>query len=116
MRYMMLIYNEQNGNAQPSAAERAEMVNAHMAFAAEMTERGVMKGGEELHPAAIATTIRVRDGGVLKSDGPYAETKEQLGGYYLLNCADLDEAIDCASKIPTATSGSVEIRPIVEWE
>jgi hypothetical protein len=114
MRYMMLVYNDQSDESRLSLEDRSGVMAAHMAFASEMRSRGIMKGGDELHPAAIATTIKVRGGETLKCDGPYAETKEQLGGYYILDCADLDEAIECAAKIPTAKAGSVEIRPIVD--
>ena len=72
------------------------------------------QGGERLRPTADATTVRVRDGEVLTSDGPFAETKEQMGGFYLVDCEDLDEAIEIASKIPGARHGSIEVRPI--WE
>jgi hypothetical protein len=80
----------------------------------EMTRRGVLQGGERLRPTSDATTVRVRDGEVLTSDGPFAETKEQVGGYFAVDCKDLDEAIKIASKIPTARDGSIEVRPI--WE
>ena len=76
--------------------------------------RACSPGGERLQPAATATTVRVRDGEVLTSDGPFAETKEQLGGFYLVECKDLDEAIEVASRIPGAKHGSIEVRPI--WE
>ena len=85
-----------------------------MTFGEEMTQRGVLRGGERLRPTTDATTVRVRDGEVLTSDGPFAETKEQIGGFYLVDCKDLDEAIEVASKIPGARHGSIEVRPI--WE
>ena len=85
-----------------------------MAFGEEMGKRGVLQGGERLRPVTDATTVRVRDGEVLTSDGPFAETKEQMGGFYLVDCKDLDEAIEVASKIPGARVGSIEVRPI--WE
>jgi hypothetical protein len=115
MRYMMLIFSDQSTGREMSQSERDEMMSSHMAFAREMRERGVMKGGDELHPASIATTIRVRDGETLTCDGPFVETKEQIGGYYILDCRDLDEAIECAAKIPTAARGAIEIRPIVDF-
>ena len=86
----------------------------YMAFGEEMGSQGVLEGGERLRPTTDATTVRVRDGEVLTSDGPFAETKEQIGGFYLVECADLDEAIEVASKIPGARHGSIEVRPI--WE
>jgi hypothetical protein len=79
-----------------------------------MGRRGVLEGGARLRPTTDATTVRVRDGEVVTSDGPFAETKEQIGGYFVVNCKDLDEAIEIASKIPGARSGSIEVRPI--WE
>jgi hypothetical protein len=79
-----------------------------------MGKRGVLQGGERLHPTTDATTVTVRDGKVLTADGPFAETKEQIGGYFVVDCKDLDEAIDVASQIPGAHNGSIEVRPI--WE
>ena len=75
-----------------------------------------MKGGDALQPVATATTVRVRDGATETTDGPFAETKEQLGGFYILDCEDLDEAIEYAAKIPSAKFGSIEIRPIMVFE
>jgi hypothetical protein len=79
-----------------------------------MAERGVLQGGERLRPTGDATTVRVRNGEVLSTDGPFAETKEQLGGYFLVDCKDLDEAVEVAGKLPGARYGSIEVRPI--WE
>jgi hypothetical protein len=76
----------------------------------------VMVGGEGLQPSATATTVRVRDGERMLTDGPFAETREQLGGYYLLDCPDLDAAIGWAAKIPGASSGAVEVRPVMDYE
>ena len=90
------------------------MMAEYMKFGEEMTKRGVLQGGERLHPTTDATTVQVRDGEVLTSDGPFAETKEQIGGFYLVDCKDLDEAIEIAAKIPGARVGSIEVRPI--WE
>lgn len=83
-------------------------------FAEEMGRRGVLQGGERLRATTDATTVRVRDGEVLTSYGPFAETKEQIGGYFVADCKDLDEAIEVASKIPSARKGTIEVRPI--WE
>jgi hypothetical protein len=80
----------------------------------EMGSRGLLQGGERLHPTSDATTVRVREGETLTSDGPFAETKEQIGGYFLVDCKDLDQAIEIAAKIPGAAGGSIEVRPI--WE
>jgi len=114
MRYALLICDEEKRQAEMSEAEAATQMAAYMAFGEEMGARGVLQGGERLHPTTSATTVRVREGEVLTSDGPFAETKEQMGGFYLVECKDLDEAIEVASKIPGASHGSVEVRPI--WE
>ena len=114
MRYALLICTEDKRQADMSEAEVGEQYAAYMAWNEETGARGLLQGGERLRPAATATTVRVREGEVLTSDGPFAETKEQLAGFYLVDCKDLDEAIEVASKIPGATHGSIEVRPI--WE
>jgi hypothetical protein len=114
MRYALLICTDETSDAARSPEETATSMAAYGAFGEEMGARGVLQGGERLRPTADATTVRVRDGEVLMSDGPFAETKEQMGGFYLVDCKDLDEAIEVASKIPGAAVGSVEVRPI--WE
>ena len=114
MRYALLICDEEKRQSEMSEDEAAAQMGAYFAFGEEMGARGVLQGGERLHPTTSATTVRVRDGEVLTSDGPFAETKEQMGGFYLVDCKDLDEAIEVASKIPGASHGSVEVRPI--WE
>ena len=117
MRYLLLIYQNEAAHAQYSEQELGAEYEAYNAFGAELHTRGIeMQGGEALMPTSTATTVRVRDGKIATMDGPFAETKEQLGGYYQLNCKDLDEAIELAAKIPAATHGSIEIRPIVEFE
>ena len=110
MRYALLICTEEANHASMTSTE----MDGYAAFGEEMGARGVLQGGERLRPTTDATTVRVRDGEVLTSDGPFAETKEQMGGFYLVDCADLDEAIEIASKIPGARVGSIEVRPI--WE
>jgi hypothetical protein len=114
MRYALLICGDEKGMEARSPEEASTTLNEYLAFGEEMGERGVLGGGERLRPTTDATTVRVRDGEVLTSDGPFAETKEQMGGFYLVDCKDLDEAIDVASKIPGARDGSIEVRPI--WE
>jgi hypothetical protein len=114
MRYALLICGDEKGTEARSPEEASATLNEYLAFGEEMGKRGVLQGGERLRPTADATTVRVRDGEVLTSDGPFAETKEQMGGFYLVDCKDLDEAIDVASKIPGARNGSIEVRPI--WE
>lgn len=115
MRYMLLIYSNEDDGAGISPEERQKARNAHWAVMDETRRRGILQGAEPLAPTSTATTIRHRDGRVLILDGPFAETKEQLGGYYILDCQDLDEAIAWAEKIPEACRGAhacVEIRPL----
>jgi len=116
MKYALLIYaSEQDWANQPEEASQAQF-QEYMAFTKDIVDRGIYKGGEALQPIATATTVRVRDGGTLTTDGPFAETKEQLGGYYVLDCAALDEALNLAAQIPEAQFGSVEVRPIIDFE
>jgi len=115
MKYLMLIYTDEAKVAQAPPEQIKEMYAAYGAYGVEVKEKKIYAGGEALQPVSTATTVRVRDGKTTTTDGPFAETKEQLGGYYLLDCKDLDEAIDYAAKIPGASWGSVEIRPIVIW-
>ena len=113
MRYLLLIYGPET-DEQPSPEETAQVMAAYNAFGDHIRSKGASRGGEALDPTATATTVRVRDGQTLTTDGPFAETKEALGGYYLVEAKDLDEAIDFASRIPGAQNGSIEVRPI--WE
>jgi hypothetical protein len=115
MRYMMLIYSQENESVTPD--ELKEVAAAHWAVMDETNHRGIFRAADPLEPTSTATTVRVQDGKVLVTDGPFAETKEQLAGYYILDCQDLDEALEWAAKIPTACCGSagyVEVRPIRE--
>jgi hypothetical protein len=114
MRYMILIYNNPAVLASMTQAQQEAEFAAYMAFNQEAGARGVLKDGIQLQPANLATTVRVRDGKTLTTDGPFAETKELLGGIYILDCKDLDEAIEMAAKIPTAKHSSIEVRPIAE--
>lgn len=114
MRYALLICTDEKAMEAVSPEEAQASLNEYLAFGEEMGKRGVLQGGERLRPTTDATTVRVRDGEVLTADGPFAETKEQMGGFYLVDCKDLDEAIDVASKIPGARVGTIEVRPI--WE
>lgn len=116
MRYAMLIYHNEAESAQMSPEEQQALMNAYWGFTQEVQKSGLMKGGEALQPTATATTVRVQGGKTLATDGPFAETKEQLGGFYLIDCANLDEAIEWAAKIPDAKGGSIEIRPVMEFE
>jgi hypothetical protein len=113
MRYMVLVYNEETTSAPPP--ERiAEVAKAYGAYTAMLRDRGAFVDGDELQPTATATTIRVREGQTLITDGPFAETKEALGGFYLIEAADLDAAIGLARQCPGANWGSIEVRPISE--
>ena len=114
MRYALLICTDETAMDAFSPEEAAASTAEYMKWGEEAARRGVLQGGERLRPTTDATTVRVRDGEVLTSDGPFAETKEQVGGFYLVDCKDLDEAIELASKIPGARHGSIEVRPI--WE
>jgi hypothetical protein len=116
MRYMLLIYTTTEQQESLSEEEQAAEYEAYNAFSAEVRKREVMRDGNALHLPTSATTVRVRGGNTTTTDGPFAETKEHLGGYYLLDCKDLDEAVELAAMIPAAKYGSVEIRPIVEFE
>ncbi len=114
MRYVLLIYGSEAASSRMTQEERTALMQAHSAFANETQQRGLLTGGAALQPTSTATTIRVRNGKTLITDGPFAETKEQLAGFYVLNCKDLDEAIEMAARVPDALSGSVEIRPVLE--
>ena len=116
MKYLCTIYGDESawGNATPE--QMSEVMNAYFAFSEAAEKAGVLRGGEGLERSSAATTVRVRDGERVLSDGPFAETKEQLGGFYLLECANLDEAIDWAARIPGASTGSVEVRPVMNYE
>jgi hypothetical protein len=114
MRYLCLIYEAADPTAEYSHEEQKQSLDAYSAFTKWVAERGVMEGGEPLQPPTTATTIRLEDGDVMTTDGPYAETKEWLAGFYLVNCKDLDEAIEVASKIPSAAHGAIEVRPIMD--
>ncbi|GHO49332.1 YciI family protein [Ktedonospora formicarum] len=116
MRYLLLIYTNEVADAQVSDEENAKIYQAYTDYGNEVEKRGVHIDSKALQPTSTATTVRLREGKVLTTDGPFAETKEQLGGYYLLNCKDLDEAIELAAKIPGAANGSIEVRPIMEFE
>jgi hypothetical protein len=115
MKYLLTIYSDEAADARKTPVESKEEYGACFAFTNEVQAAGAMVAGEALHPTSTATTVRVREGKTLTTDGPFAETKEALGGYYLLDCTNLDEAIRWASKIPGASNGSIEIRPVVDF-
>lgn len=114
MRYMLMIHEDENTYAGRTESEAWQaIIRAHSAFIDELRTAGVMAGGLGLQPTTTATTLRRTAGGVSTHDGPYAETKEQLGGYYVIDVADLDAALHWARKIPLHGDGSIEIRPAI---
>jgi len=113
MQYMLLLYAAQDGRPTPESPEEVQaMMAPWMKFTADMKEAGVFLAGDALKPTTTATSVRIRDGETSTTDGPFAETREALGGYYLLDCADLDEARKWAAQCPLAHYGTVEIRPV----
>ena len=116
MQYMLLIYTADEIGPQPGSAEFGQLIEDYGKFGQEASEAGVMVGGEALLPVNTATSLNVRDGKVTTTDGPFAETKETLGGYYILDCKDLDEALSYAAKTPSAAFGTIEVRPIMVFE
>jgi hypothetical protein len=113
MQYMLLIYNDPSGWESLSENERGEIFNAYGTFTAELQASGKMVAGDALQATDTATSVRVRDGETLTTDGPFAETKEVLGGYYLIDVETLDEALEWGAKVPGATYGTIEVRPVV---
>jgi hypothetical protein len=112
MQYLLLIYGNEAQWGKMTEAEHNTVLNEYIQFTKDIAQSGHYKGGNELQPISTATTVRVRDKKRLVTDGPFAETKEQLGGYYLVEAKDLDEAIGLAARIPSARWGSIEVRPI----
>jgi hypothetical protein len=114
MEYMILIYADEKLYSGMSEQRLGELMKSYGDYTQELIAAGVLRGGAELAPVHTATTVRVRDGKIACTDGPFAETKEQLGGYYLIDCANLDEAIQWAAKCPSAGVGSMEVRPQIK--
>ena len=114
MRYLLLIHNDEANIARLSPVETENLIAEFARFTGELKAAGAHEASSRLRPVATATTVRVRDGKTITTDGPFAETKEQLGGYYQIGAANLDVAIRWALKIPSARMGSIEIRPL--WE
>lgn len=115
MRYMLLIYSKEDADASPAALQ--EVFNRHRAVMEESAKKGVLRAAEPLKPTSTATTVRMQGDQAITTDGPFAETKEQLAGYYILECQDLDDAIEWATRIPTGCKGGegcIEIRPIID--
>jgi hypothetical protein len=114
MKYLCLIYDEEAKFGSMSKPEMDALMGEYFAFTRDIRESGHYLGGNDLQPTRNATTVRVRNGRMSTTDGPFAETKEQLGGYYLIEAKDLNEAIQIAARIPSAKMGAIEVRPIQE--
>jgi hypothetical protein len=113
MQYLLMIYRSEAELGKMTDADRQKMSTDYGAFTQSIIQSGHFKAGDGLQPSTTATTVRVREGKVLTTDGPFAETREQLGGYYLVEAKDLDAAIGIAARIPGAKDGSIEVRPIM---
>jgi hypothetical protein len=113
---MLLIYGDQSQRGSMSEEEMGQIMQAYGTFTQELQDSGALVAGDALEPIETATTVRVRNDETLTTDGPFAETKEQLGGYYLVDVGSLDEALAWAAKIPGARHGSVEVRPLMVFE
>ena len=116
MKYALLIYYDEAASADATPEDQAQTFNDYAAFTNEINEAGINLGGEALVGTESATTVRVRNDETLTTDGPFAETKEALAGFYLIDVPDLDEAIAVAARLPGSWYGSVEARPILQWE
>ena len=112
MQYLLMIYQNEAESKKMDAAAGKKLTEEYGAFTQSIIQSGNFKGGDRLQPTTTATTVRVRDGKILTTDGPFAETREQLGGYYLIEAKDLDTALGIAARIPGARYGSIEVRPI----
>lgn len=116
MQYMLLIYDDERAMAQMTPEQRGAMMKDYQDFTQGIVASGEFRAGDALQRTTTATSVRLRDGETLLTDGPFAETREALGGYYLVEAADLDRAIAIARQIPAARSGTIEVRPVVVWE
>jgi hypothetical protein len=116
MQYLLLIYRNEAEIGKMVPAERKQVTADYGAFTQSIVQSGHFKAGDGLQPTTTATTVRVRDGKMLTTDGPFAETREQLGGYYLVEAKDLDTALGIAARIPCAKSGSIEVRPVMMYD
>ena len=112
MQYLLLIYANEKATAALDQATMSTMMNEYREFTQSIVQAGQFKGGDRLKPVSSATTVRIRDGKTLITDGPFAETREQLGGYYMVEAKNLDEATAIAARIPGARYGSIEVRPV----
>ena len=113
MEYMLLIYNNEKAWATMSEAQKGQMFGEYTAFTESIVKSGHFKAGAPLQPTSTATTVRVKGGKTVTTDGPFAETREQLGGYYLIEAKDLDEVTAIAARIPGARDGAIEVRPLL---
>jgi hypothetical protein len=116
MQYLLLIYRNDAEYGKMSSADRKQMSAEYGVFTQAIVQSGHFKAGDGLQPTTTATTVRVRDGKMLTTDGPFAETREQLGGYYLVEAKDLDTALGLAARIPGAKTGSIEVRPVMIYD
>ena len=114
MQYLLMIYDDEKLLAGLSPEESAKLYQEYFEYTTWLQEKGWFLGGNALQPTPSATSVRLRERDRLVTDGPFAETKEQLGGYYLVECGNLDEAIEAASRIPSARLGTIEVRPVME--
>ncbi|HKE56722.1 MAG TPA: YciI family protein [Pyrinomonadaceae bacterium] len=114
MKYLLLIYDNEKEWGSLNEAEQGKIYADYGKFSQSVKDNGNYLGGAQLHPTSSATSVRVRDGKQLVTDGPFAETHEQLGGYYLVEARDIDEAISIAARIPSARFGTIEVRQLVE--
>ena len=116
MQYLLLIYRSDAEYGRMAADDRKKLTGEYGAFTQSIIQSGHFKAGDGLQPTTTATTVRVRDGKILTTDGPFAETREQLGGYYLVEAKDLDTALGIAARIPGAKTGSIEVRPVMIYD
>src|SRR6267378_454865 len=116
MQYLLMVYRNEAESGKIDAAARQKMTGEYGTYTQSIIQSGHFKAGDGLQPTTTATTVRVRDGKTLTTDGPFAETREQLGGYYLVDAKDLDTALGIAARIPGAKAGSIEVRPIMIYD
>lgn len=116
MRYMLLIWENEALSAARSETEQAAIFDEYRTFTDDLREKDVFRAGDPLLPSETASTVRVREGKTVTTDGPFAETREQLGGYYIVDCETLEEARGYAARIPTARDGAIEVRPIMDFD
>ena len=116
MQYLLLIYRNEAKHRQMAPADYEKLLAEYSAYTQSIVQSGHFKAGDGLQPTSTATTVRVRDGKTLTTDGPFAETREQLGGYYLVEATDINAAIELAARIPGAKDGSIEVRPVMIYK